>query len=416
MRYSNHFLTGLLCVALLGGTLRQAIAQKPSRKKTAKVAPRKAGPRQPAVRPATRITFSGEPVPVENAAVSQNLSIALLRTASYHQYLQRFRKRAVAEYFPIIEKYLYRYQIPEDFKYLAVVESGLRADAVSHKGAMGYWQLMPETARELGLTVSPTLDERKDLHKSTDAACRYLRVLYRNLGSWTMVAAAYNGGIGRMQSHMRKQRESNYYFLSMNQETSQYLYKIVAVKEFFNNPALANPALMASLGNEYERERADAIARGVLIEEEPEPEGLPILPLSAGERLAEGASVDSLLNSLGKVPVIATAEAPAFRGDVQAELVKAGKPVLGQTWQFRITEEAQIGDQKLAKNDLLLAVVDDVDARTGQIFFRTTKIVSETTKEVAQVTLICLNPRTGLAGVKLPKPAKPGWTVGWKAI
>lgn len=408
----------LLSLVWLTASFSTAQTQPPSRKKTARMSRSAKPPGKPGPVVARRVNFCGEPVPVEHTAVAQNLSVALLRNVSYHQYLMRFQRRAVAEYFPVIEKYLYKYQIPQDFKYLAVVESGLRADAVSHKGAVGYWQLMPETARELGLVVSPTVDERKDLVKSTDAACRYLRILHRNLGSWTMVAAAYNGGIGRMQSHMRKQKQSNYYLLSMNQETSDYLYKVVAVKEFFNNPGYANsldPRLMGELGNPYERERADAIARGLLAVDEPEPMGIPV---SGSLELAfESASVDSLLGSLTPTRAVA-AKLPTFRGDVEAVLIKAGKPVIGQTWQFRIASDAEIGDQRLSRNDLLYATVDDVDTRRGQIFLRATKLVSEIDQKPYKLTLICLNPRTGLAGVAIPKAdqMKQGWTVGWKAM
>ncbi|MFD1141500.1 lytic transglycosylase domain-containing protein [Larkinella insperata] len=364
------------------------------------------------------VHFCGEPVPVESGAVAHNLSVALMRNVSSQNYLISFRRRALAQYFPIIEPILKKYRIPDDFKYLAVVESGLQADAVSHKGAVGYWQLMPETATELGLKLSDKVDERKDLLKSTDAACRYLRILYRNLGSWTMVAAAYNGGIGRMQSHMKKQHETNYYFLSMNQETSDYLYKIVAVKEFFQFPGQYLTSNLMAAANSYERERAEAIAKGIIPAEEPEPVGFAIEPKESLELRFESASVDSLLGALSRPKPVPSA---LFKGDVQAELVKPGKVAVGQMWQFRLTETTQIGDQKLDKNDLLYALVDDVDRRSGQIFLRSTKLVSAADQRPYKLTLIGLNPQTGLAGVPLPKAdqLKPGgrvWAVGWKVL
>ncbi|GAB3899690.1 hypothetical protein GCM10028803_21250 [Larkinella knui] len=365
------------------------------------------------------VNFCGEPVPIESGSVAHNLAIALMRNVSSQNYLISFRRRAIANYFPIIEPMLRKYRIPDDFKYLAVVESGLKADAVSRKGAMGYWQLMPETADELGLKVTDKVDERKDLLKSTDAACRYLRILYRNLGSWTMVAAAYNGGIGRMQSHMKKQGQSNYYFLSMNPETSDYLYKIVAVKEFFLFPGqYLTSNLMASAGNSYERERAEAQAKGLIPMEEPEPVGIAIEPKESMELRFETASVDSLLGTLTKLKAT---NAVLFKGEVEAELIKPGKVAVGQMWQFRLTKGVQIGDQKLDKNDWLYAVVDDIDRQSGQIFLRSTKLVSDTDKKAYPLTLICLNPQTGLAGVPLPKAdqLKPGgrvWTVGWKVL
>lgn len=389
-------------------------AQRSSRK-----IPHKAPVRAVSVPKPAGVNFCGEPVPVESGAVAHNLSLALMRNISSQNHLINFRRRAIAQYFPIIEPILKKHRIPDDFKYLAVVESGLKADAVSRKGAMGYWQLMPETADELGLKVSDKVDERKDLLKSTDAACRYLRILYRNLGSWTMVAAAYNGGIGRMQSHMKKQRESNYYFLSMNQETSDYLYKIVAVKEFFQFPGqyLTNN-LMASAGNSYERERAEAMARGLIPTEEPEPVGLAIEPKESLELRYETASVDSLLGALSQLKAT---NAVLFKGDVQTELIKPGKVAVGQTWQFKLTRDVQIGDQKLSKNDVLHAVVDDIDRQNGQLFLRSIQLVANADKKTYKLTLICLNPQTGLAGVPLPKAdqLKPGgraWLVDWKVL
>ncbi|MGV3558951.1 lytic transglycosylase domain-containing protein [Larkinella arboricola] len=412
--HQQRFFFSIILISFFSSTVATtALAQRKSGGIVRKLPVRTASIPKPA-----GINFCGEPVPVESGAVAHNLSMALMRNVSSQQYLMNFRRRAIAQYFPIIEPILKKYRIPDDFKYLAVVESGLQADAVSHKGALGYWQLMPETATELGLKLTDKVDERKDLLKSTDAACRYLRILYRNLGSWTMVAAAYNGGIGRMQSHMKKQHETNYYFLSMNQETSDYLYKIVAVKEFFQFPGqYLTSNLMASV-NSYERERAEAIARGIIPAEEPEPVGFAIEPKESLELRFESASVDSLLGALSRPKPVAST---LFKGDVQAELVKPGKIAIGQTWQFRLTEGAQIGDQKLGKNDLLYAIVDDVDQRSGQLFLRSVKLVSAAGQQPYSVTLICLNPQTGLAGVPLPKAdqLKPGgrtWTVGWKVL
>jgi len=403
----------MIGLLLLVGGVSTTQAQAPSRKKATKKPAQPAAPAQMMVSRAVRINFSGEPVPVEHQAVSRNLASALQRNVSYQQYLMRFRRRAVEEYFPVFEQYLKRYGIPLDFKYLAVVESGLQADALSPKGAMGYWQLMPEPARELGLKVTEAVDERKDLHKSTDAACRYLRSLYRNLRSWTMVAAAYNGGIGRMQSHMRKQGETNYYFLSMNQETSQYLYKIVAVKELFNNPGYFKAGAVENI---YERERAEAVARGILPPDEPELIGEPLDETVA--RAEESSSMGKLLGELNKpAPSVATAPAAGrYRGDVRAELVRAGKPVLGQTWQFKVLEDAELGEQKLAKDELLLAVVDEMDPRTGQIYLRVTKRLVDGKPQPIPLTLVSQHPRTGLSGVPLPKTIAPGWLVGWKAF
>ncbi|GAB3332442.1 hypothetical protein GCM10027299_38940 [Larkinella ripae] len=413
MQQQRFFFSSTLISLLFLSVATTALAQRSARNM-----PRKPATRTVPVSKPAGVNFCGELVPVESGAVAHNLSMALMRNVSSQNHLINFRRRAIAQYFPVIESILKKHRIPDDFKYLAVVESGLKADAVSRKGAMGYWQLMPETASELGLKITDQVDERKDLLKSTDAACRYLRILHRNLGSWTMVAAAYNGGIGRMQSHMKKQRETNYYFLSMNQETSDYLYKIVAVKEFFQFPGqYLTSNLMASAGNSYERERAEAIAKGIIPTEEPEPLGFAIETKENLELRIESASVDSLLGALSRSKTVPSV---LFKGDVQTQLVKPGKMAIGQTWQFKVTEATQIGDQPLGKDDVLFAVVDDIDPRSGQVFLRSTRLVSAT-QQPYKLTLICLNPQTGLAGVPLPKAdqQKPGgrsWMVSWKVL
>src|SRR5690606_22891669 len=117
-----------------------------------------------------------------------------------------------------------------------LIESDMNPGVTSHKGAGGYWQFMPATARLYGLTVNETVDERKDLIKSTDAAARYIKSLYKEFGDWTLVAAAYNVGIGNLKSSIRKQGTSDYFKLKLNQETGAYVYKLVSVKQVIENP------------------------------------------------------------------------------------------------------------------------------------------------------------------------------------
>ena len=139
--------------------------------------------------------------------------------------------------FPVIEPILAKYGVPDDFKYLAVIESSL-VNAVSPAGARGVWQFMPETAREKGIEVSETVDERYHLEKSTEAACKYLLSAKEKLGSWTLAAASYNGGMSGVSSQMQFQQVDNYYDLLLNDETSRYVFRILALKEIMKNPIL----------------------------------------------------------------------------------------------------------------------------------------------------------------------------------
>jgi hypothetical protein len=179
------------------------------------------------------INFCGDTIPLKQVYVAKR----------YHRTIQdydnpTFRKmrKRVKNNMKVIEPILKRYGIPTDLKYIPIVESTMTASAVSPKGAVGYWQFMPETAREFGLTVDSTADDRKNLVKSTHAACKYLLRLHRQLGSWTLVAAAYNAGPGRISRHVVQQGNEDYFALRMNQETSQYVFRLVAAKEWFTNP------------------------------------------------------------------------------------------------------------------------------------------------------------------------------------
>jgi membrane-bound lytic murein transglycosylase D len=180
------------------------------------------------------IYFCGEAVPIDRNSVSRQWLRTLMQCQAQREELYVLRKRA-AVFFPVIDPILRRYNIPYDFRYLPLAESALVNDCTSPKGASGYWQLMPETARELGLKVNDEVDERYDLQKATVAVCRHVRDLYRELGSWTLVAAAYNSGLGHVQNQMIQQRQNNYFSLKLYRETSQYLYRVLAYKELLTN-------------------------------------------------------------------------------------------------------------------------------------------------------------------------------------
>jgi membrane-bound lytic murein transglycosylase D len=133
-------------------------------------------------------------------------------------------------YFRMIEKILVGYNLPPELKYLAVIESDLKSDALSWAGARGPWQLMPETGRELGLKVTTHYDERTNLSKSTHAAAKYLRDLYGELGDWLLVIAAYNGGQARVESAIRRTGSRDFWRLqySLPAESRNHVKKFIA--------------------------------------------------------------------------------------------------------------------------------------------------------------------------------------------
>lgn len=181
------------------------------------------------------IYFCGEEVPVDDPRVAGRWLQTLRTYGAHPQSLFDMRQRA-STFFHVIDPILRRHKIPRDFRFMPLAESELVGQAVSPKGAAGYWQFMPTTARDMGLTVNNEVDERYDLEKSTIAACRHLHQLYAELKSWTLVAAAYNGGINHVQNQMEQQGHANYYRLRLHRETSHYLFRILAYKELLTNP------------------------------------------------------------------------------------------------------------------------------------------------------------------------------------
>ena len=130
--------------------------------------------------------------------------------------------------------------IPDDFKYLAVIESRLEPLIVSPAGAVGIWQIMKATGKELGLEINNEVDERYHLAKATEAAAKYLRKAYERFGSWTLAAASYNGGQAFISRQMKQQQTQNYYDLLLGEETERYVYRILALKEIITHPQQYN--------------------------------------------------------------------------------------------------------------------------------------------------------------------------------
>ena len=180
------------------------------------------------------LKFANENIPESTFDVWERLDKELLKNIYWQSNTLLYFKRA-NKYFPIIEEILEKNNIPNDFKYLALIESGFEYK-VSPSGAAGFWQIMKGTAREYGLEVNYAIDERYNLKKSTEAACKYLQKAYDKFGSWTLAAASYNMGINGVQRQVKKQNTNNYFNLYLNDETSRYVFRIIVIKEIMENP------------------------------------------------------------------------------------------------------------------------------------------------------------------------------------
>jgi hypothetical protein len=254
---------------------------------------------------AQQVSFCGEVVPMERDFVSYKLMDVIKGHLKYRNFLPVLKAKTDI-YFPVIIPILQQYNIPEDFKYLPVVESGF-TNATSRVGAQGVWQFMPATAAAMGLEVRYDKDERNHLLKSTHAACRYLQQLYRQLHSWTLAAAAYNAGAGNISRNIRKQGSSDYYQLLLNNETAQYIYKIIAVKQLFESPEMYIPGFGYNVFNKYSANTSvfSAPVSGVIPPERSSSSKGQATASASKDFKSIRITVD--MKSRGKVPVITAA-------------------------------------------------------------------------------------------------------------
>lgn len=185
--------------------------------------------------PLLDVDFCGECLPLDQTDVVDRWKHVFTLFRTHASDLGNLRQRADT-FFPIIDPILEKYDIPDDFRYIPLAESALQPKAVSRAGAAGYWQLMPGTARALGLKVGGRIDERFNVLKATEAACKYLRTLYTQLGSWSLVAAAYNAGPGYMKNQLKRDDRRDYYQMKLPRETRYYLYRVLLYKEIMSRP------------------------------------------------------------------------------------------------------------------------------------------------------------------------------------
>jgi len=182
----------------------------------------------------SELDFANEKVPMHLMDVREKLDRELLINTYWQSQTLLFHKRA-NRYFPVIEPILAKHGVPDDFKYLCLVESGF-TNVVSPAGATGFWQFMKDTGIQYGLEIQNEVDERYHLEKATVAACKYLKAAHKKYGSWSMAAASYNLGINGLEKQVARQKVNNYFDLLLVEETARYLFRVLAVKEIMTNP------------------------------------------------------------------------------------------------------------------------------------------------------------------------------------
>lgn len=180
------------------------------------------------------MTFCGEVIDLRHFDAQERIDKELLVNTYFHSNTIQYFKRA-NRHFKTIERILEEENVPTDMKYLCLIESGL-TQAVSPSGARGFWQFMPASAKEYGLTINREIDERYHIEKSTRAACAYLKDAHEKFEDWSLTAAAYNRGMGGIKSDLENQLVDEYIDLHLNRETSRYMFRILALKLIFESP------------------------------------------------------------------------------------------------------------------------------------------------------------------------------------
>lgn len=180
------------------------------------------------------LDFCGEKTPLDMMDISERFDREMLVNSYWQSQTLLFFKRA-NKFLPVIEQILKEKGVPDDFKYIALIESGL-TKVVSPAGAAGYWHFLKKTAQEYGLEINDEIDERYNLEKSTVAFCDYILEANSKFNSWTLAAASYNMGMSGLQKQIDRQKVNNYYDLLLNEETGRYVFRILAVKEILSYP------------------------------------------------------------------------------------------------------------------------------------------------------------------------------------
>ncbi|GAB3985684.1 hypothetical protein GCM10028807_01470 [Spirosoma daeguense] len=384
------------------------------------------------------IHFCGETVPVHDPAITDRWTRTLTRQASWASDLSVLKRRA-SVVFPIIEPILEQYRIPADFKFLPLLESAVTNRAVSRKGAAGFWQLMPQTAQSLGLSVSRRRDDRFNLLKATHAACRYINELYDQLGSWMLVATAYNAGPNYIQKLARQYPDRHPMALPYRAaETKAYLFQTVAIKELLTRPQAYRAQFgeaLASLSNQavvQSWERANILASFDMDEEtfakvaakDEESEDEPTFVADSTTNvvlIVEDKEQDTaptiVAATANKETVNATSLAPVSDVAVNRLITRSlseGPLTEGKLCVFQVVQPVSLNGRNFAVGDLIQAHIEIIDTSTGRVFLRTDQGTAAQNRETFPLRLVATD-KPKQPGV--PKPSHlEGWQLTWEAL
>lgn len=379
------------------------------------------------------VHFCGENLPINYPAITQRWTRTLSRQAAMAGSLIVLKHRA-SVVFPLIEPILKQHRIPADFKFLPLLESAVINRAVSRRGAAGFWQLMPQTAQSLGLTVSHRRDERFDLRKATHAACRYINDLYKQLGSWMLVATAYNAGPNYIGQLTRRHPTLHPMALPYRAaETRAYLFQTVAIKELLTHPQVYQSYLsrrhLAALSDGTTTlpsgERAAILTSFDLDETAFKVIALRNTASVLPAFVADSTTAVVLLIDDEPTPEAVVTREPAQPVDVPAPVVglslrlstrslSEGPLTEGKLCLFQVVQPVAINGRSFSVGDVIQAHIEIIDAASGRVFLRTDRYTTAQSQETVSLNLVATGqPRH--PGVDLPTRLE-GWGLNWESL
>ena len=388
----------------------------------------------------TIIHFCGENVPINHPAIVDRWTRTLTHQAALAADLALLKRRA-SVVFPLIEPILEQYQIPSDFKFLPLLESAVTNRAVSRKGAAGFWQLMPGTAQTLGLTVSHRNDERFNLLKATHAACRYIVELHDLLGSWMLVATAYNAGPNYIQQLVRQHPDMHPMALPYRaSETKAYLFQAVVIKELLTRPALYSDQLSSAEiealtdgAEPVESDERAAILASFDMDETTAEQALGKRTVAADipfvsdstttvvllteEESTTGIASRTLVASGKKVqpiPVVSALDTKAPAATLKTRSMSEGPLTEGKLCLFQVIQPITLNGRFFAVGDMIHAYIDIIDTRLGRVYLRTDHLTMAQTREVFSLKMVATEQQKQ-PGVTLPTRLE-NWQLNWESL
>lgn len=377
------------------------------------------------------IDFCGEAIPTSHPDIIERWNRTLNRQAAFAGSLTLLKRRA-SVVFPFIEPILKQYGIPSDFKFLPLLESAVTNRAVSRKGAAGFWQLMPQTAQSLGLNVSHRRDERFNLRKATHAACRYLNELYDQLGSWMLVATAYNAGPNYIQQLTRQYPNRHPMALPYRaSETKAYLFQAVAVKELLTRPTIYRDklssqhyaALSEDVASMAGSERASILASFDM--DDMASQTATDSPSFVADSTTNVVLLtdDEITDETDTKPVIQdsiekksepVAAVPIATPRLVTRSLSEGPVQEGQLCVFQVVQPITLNEHTFQVGDVIHAHIEIIDTNSGRVFLRTDRLTTAQTQETLPLKLIATE-QPKQPGVTLPTRLD-NWRLEWEQL